>query len=505
MGDTNAPLTGPDLTQGVELAALKEATPFLGHAGGEAVMIVRQGEEIFAVGATCTHYSGPLAEGLVVGEQIRCPWHHACFSLRTGDVLAAPALNPIARWSTEIREGRVYVGAKQEPGDPLTARSRTQSDVRSVVIIGGGASGTAAAENLRREGFEGDITIIDEDADAPYDRPNLSKDYLAGNAPEEWLPLRPADFEKAHRITRVVAAAQSIDAAGRFVRLQNGKDVAYDALVIATGATPIRPPIPGAELPHVHVLRTLADCRRLIEAAKNAKHIAIAGASFIGMETAAALRARQIDVTVIAPEEVPFAKVLGPALGAAAKKMHEENGVVFKLGRTVQTIAEGAVTLDDGSEVAADVVLLGIGVRPRIDLAQAAGLEVDRGIVVDEHLRTSDERIFAVGDVARFPYADGHSVRIEHWVVAQRQGAAVARNILGTGEAYKDVPFFWTQQFDMTINYVGHAEAWTELRMAGSPAARDCAISFMNGDDLVAFATIGRDRESLEVEEKLEK
>jgi 3-phenylpropionate/trans-cinnamate dioxygenase ferredoxin reductase subunit len=504
MGTSNTSTEAPDLAHGVPATLIEEGIPFGAQIGGEAVVLVRRGAEIFAIGGTCTHYSAPLADGIVVDDQLRCPWHHACFSVRSGAVLGGPAMNPLPRWDVVEKQGRIFVGKKYER-DALAARKTVDTALRNVVIVGGGAAGTVAAEELRREGFNGDIMIIDPDADAPYDRPNLSKDYLAGSAPEEWLPLRAPGFHAEHDIQRTVEAATSIDTQNKLVTVASGQTFSYDALILATGATPVRIPVPGIELPHVRVLRTLHDCRALIDALQSARSVVIVGASFIGMEAAAALRARNIDVTVVAPEQIPFAKVLGAEIGSALKQVHEQHGVQFRLGRSLRAISETAVSLDDGTELAADVVLLGIGVRPQLDLARTGGLQVDNGVLVNEYLESSVSDIYAVGDIARFPSPyTGNRVRIEHWVVAQRQGATAARNILGAREAFTDVPFFWTQQFDKTIAYVGHAEDWTDARLDGSPEAGDCAVSFMKGEQQLAYATIGRDRDSLNAERNLE-
>lgn len=495
---------GPDLKEGVALEALLEDQPFSGHVEGEAVVLVRRGREVFAIGATCTHYGGPLGEGLVVGETIHCPWHHACFSLRTGEALGAPALNPVACWTAEVRDGRVYVGKKEEPG-PLESFGRRPAGPNSVVIVGAGAAGSAAAEMLRREGYEGPVTLVDPEADAPYDRPNLSKDYLAGNAPEEWLPLRPAGFYAEHGIERIVAAVESIDVDSRMVQVANGKSLEYGALLLATGSDPIRLDVPGATLPHVHVLRSLADCRSIIAAAAGAERVVVLGASFIGMEVAASLGSRGLSVTVVAPDAVPFERTLGAELGERLRAIHEENGVEFRLGRLAAEIESRAVRLDDGTELDADLVVVGIGVRPDTRLADAAGLRVDDGVVVDDRLQTSASGVFAAGDIARYPDPrDGNRVRVEHWVAAQRQGQAAARNILGRDAPFVDPPFFWTRQWDFGVSYVGHAAGWDALRVEGDIAAGDAAVHYLRDGSDRAVATVGRDLQSLSAEAAME-
>ncbi|HEX6135177.1 MAG TPA: FAD-dependent oxidoreductase, partial [Longimicrobiales bacterium] len=246
MGAAAGELSGPDLRQGVKLEALPESEPFVGHADGEVVILVRKGSEVTSVGGGCSHYGGPLGEGLVVGETIRCPWHHACFSLRTGEATGAPALNPIPTWDVEVVGGRARVTGRREL-DPLDPGGRRPTRAPGVVaIVGAGAAGSAATEQLRREGYDGRILLIDPDAAAPYDRPNLSKDYLAGTAAEEWIPLRPAGFYEEHGVERIMTAVDSIDPRGRTLRLRDGSAVSYEALLLATGASPVRLRVPGA-------------------------------------------------------------------------------------------------------------------------------------------------------------------------------------------------------------------------------------------------------------------
>jgi apoptosis-inducing factor 3 len=505
-----AELSGPDLGAGIVAASMKDGDKLLGHAQGEPVLLARVGADFLAVGATCTHYAGPLADGVIVGDTVRCPWHHACFSLRTGEALRAPALNPIACWTVERRDEKVLVTKKIER-DPLAATFPAQRDralaPRQVVIVGAGAAGTAAAEMLRRCGYAETITLIDDDDGSPYDRPNLSKDYLAGNAPEEWIPLRPDDFYSGNNIDlRLKSTVTAIDPRGREVTLANGGKLAYDKLLLATGAEPIRLPLAGADLPHVHTLRTLADSRAIIARAANAKRAVVIGASFIGLEAAASLRNRNIEVHVVAPEKVPMERILGAEMGAFVRALHEEHGVIFHLENTPSAIDAKQVTLTSGSVIGADLVVMGVGVRPRLTLAEKAGLKIDRGVAVDQYLQTSAPEIFAAGDIARWPDPhSGQSIRVEHWVVAERQGATAAFNLLGQRVAFDAVPFFWSQHYDVPINYVGHAESWDEIAVDGNIAGRDCVLRYKKGGKVLAVASIYRDRDSLEAEIAMER
>ena len=503
MGQTSE-LTGPDFAAGIAATELKDGEMLLGHAQGEAVLLAKRGAEIFAVGATCTHYSGPLAEGLMVGDTVRCPWHHACFSLRTGQAVSAPALNPLACWSVEKRGDRLIVLGKAP--NRATLPSAVSVALSSVVILGGGAAGQAAAEMLRRTGYGGKLTMLSADDSPPCDRPNLSKDYLAGTAPEEWIPLRPPEFFTEQRIELVLGArATHLDVAKKTVTVEGGATYPYDALLLATGAEPVKLTIPGSALPHVHSLRTLADSRAIVAAAVGAKRAVVLGASFIGLEVAAALRARNLEVHVVAPDARPLERVLGPEVGDFVRALHEEHGVVFHLGQTATSIDAHGVTLASGETLAADLVVAGIGVKPAVALAEAAGLKLDRGVVVNAYLETSAPGIFAAGDIARWPDPhSGENLRVEHWVVAERQGQIAARNMLGHKEACTLVPFFWSQHYDVSISYVGHAEKWDRIDVEGSVAKRDCKLTYRLGGKTLAVVTIGRDLESLKAEVALE-
>jgi NADPH-dependent 2,4-dienoyl-CoA reductase/sulfur reductase-like enzyme/nitrite reductase/ring-hydroxylating ferredoxin subunit len=500
---SNAPIDHPNLTSGIPEDDLPDGATLVGKIGDKSVLLARRGSEIFAVGATCTHYGGPLGEGLVVADTVRCPWHHACFSLRTGEALAAPALAPTSCWRVEKIDGRLVVREKAAAASP--ARPPLPDEPRRVVIVGGGAAGYAAAEMLRRRGYGGQLTLISADSAAPYDRPNLSKGYLAGTAPEDWIPLASAENYAENDIELLLNTTVSqIDVAARRVVFDTGTRE-FDRLLLATGAEPIRLQVPGCDLPHVHTLRSFADSREIIRRAERGGRVIIVGASFIGLEAAASLRHRGLEVHIVAPEARPMERVMGPAIGDFIRSLHERHGVVFHLGHTVTAIEPQWVRLDDGAQLDADLVLVGIGVRPRLDLAERAGLAVDRGVVVNEYLETSVPGIFAAGDIARWP--DPYSrerLRIEHWVVAERQGQTAACNMLGLRERYAAVPFFWSRQFDTSIDYVGHAESWDRIDQDGDPAAGDVVMKFRKGDRTVAVVTIGRDRESLEAELAME-
>jgi NADPH-dependent 2,4-dienoyl-CoA reductase/sulfur reductase-like enzyme/nitrite reductase/ring-hydroxylating ferredoxin subunit len=509
MGEHDAALTGPDLEEGIPVGEIPDGGILVGHAAGKAVLLVRQAEEWFAIGAICSHYSGPLAEGLVVGDTVRCPWHHACFSLRTGEALRAPALNDVACWLVEQRAEKVYVTAKAPKQAGITRSSRRRSQhPAAVIIIGAGAAGECAAETLRREGYAGPLTLYDPDPDAPYDRPNLSKDYLAGTAAEDWIPLHPAAFYRDRGIDIVRGRrVAEIEPRDRRIRLSDGSTAEFGALLLAPGSTPVRlPPEMEQGSPGVHYLRTFADSKAIIARAATAERVVVLGASFIGLEVAASLRARQLEVHVVAPDSRPLERVMGSELGDFIRRLHEEHGVSFHLRQKATAIEGGVVTLENGTRLSADLVVAGIGVRPNVELAERAGLGINRGVLVDERLQTTAPGIYAAGDVARWPDPHtGEQIRVEHWVVAQRQGQAAARSIMGERDRFRAVPFFWSQHYDVPINYVGHAERWDSTEVEGTIEARDCAVRFVRGGRTLAVATIYRDRESLESEVAMER
>jgi NADPH-dependent 2,4-dienoyl-CoA reductase/sulfur reductase-like enzyme/nitrite reductase/ring-hydroxylating ferredoxin subunit len=504
MAQEASPPKTPDLTQGANLADFVDGK-LVGHVGEQEIVLVQSGPEVLAIDAHCSHYHGPLNEGLVVDRTIRCPWHHACFDLRTGEAVRAPGLNALACWKVEQRDGRVFVREKLALPKPRGKAGTATPD--KVVIVGGGAAGFAAAEMLRRREFRGSVIMLSSDTAAPVDRPNLSKDYLAGSAPEDWLPLRPDSFYKESGIElRLNTAVTSIDVTARHVIITDGSEVAYDRLLLATGAEPVRLTIPGADQPHVYTLRSFSDSRAIVDASKSARRALVIGASFIGLEVAASLRARDVEVHVVAPDKRPMERVLGPEMGAFIRALHEEHGVVFHLEDSVLEIDRPRARLKSGVTLEADLVVVGIGVRPRLDLAEQAGLALDRGILVNSFLETSVPGIYAAGDIARWPDShSGENIRVEHWVVAERQGQTAALNILGQREKFDAVPYFWSQHYDVPINYVGHAEQWVEVVIDGDIKAKDCLLQYKRNGRVLAVASIFRDLANLQTELQMER
>ena len=495
----------PNFKTGFPLKNLSDGQPVAGKVNEDDVILVRRGSTVFAVGAFCTHYHGLLADGLVVEDTVRCPLHHACFSLRTGEALRAPAFDKIDCWRTDQIGDMVFV--REKLIQPQASPNGASGNLKSVVIVGGGAAALAAAEMLRRERYDGRLVMISADDSAPYDRPNLSKDFLAGTAPADWIPLRSPDFYTALKIELLLnARVVAIHAQNNEVVLDNGTTYNYDSLLLATGADPVHLSIPGAAASRVHYLRSFDDSKTIADKASSAKRVLVIGASFIGLEVAASLRGRNIEVHVVAPEQQPLERVLGVEVGAFIRKLHESHGVVFHLGRTVDHVRDSDVVLSDGIALDADFIVVGAGVRPSLALANQAGLAVDRGVVVNQYLETSHAGIYAAGDTARWPDPrSGQAIRVEHWVVAERQGQVAAKNMLGHREAFNAVPFFWSQHYDVTVNYVGHAERWDEVHIDGCLEEHNCTVDFRLEGKTVAVATIARDLASLQADLSMER
>jgi NADPH-dependent 2,4-dienoyl-CoA reductase/sulfur reductase-like enzyme/nitrite reductase/ring-hydroxylating ferredoxin subunit len=478
-------------------------------AGGTNILLARVNGNYHAVGALCPHYGAPLAEGALCGERIICPWHHASFDVKTGDLLEPPAFDALPCYKVRIEDQRVIVALPDEAIDrrtPPMAKRDAGRDERTFVILGGGAVGYMAAQTLREEGFQGRVLMITREDRLPYDRPNLSKDYLQGHAEPEWMPLRPAEFFNDYdiEVMRGKEAAR-VDAQAKTVSFKDGEQLPYDALLVATGGEPRTLQIAGSDLKNVLTLRSFADSDAIIAAAEAAKRAVVIGASFIGMEAAASLKIRGLEVTVVAPDQTPFEKTLGGEIGALFQKIHEDNGVQFRLGAKVARISGNgkveAVELESSERLEADMVVVGVGVKPATDFLVGVNLHKDGGVVVDEHLRAAAD-LYAAGDIAWFPSAlTGERQRIEHWRTAMQQGRIAARNMAGKDVAYSSVPFFWTRQFDNGLVYVGHATSWDEIIFQGDVSAQAFLAFYVKDGRVLAVAGMNHEREMAAIEE----
>ncbi len=474
-------------------ADLAEGTMRAVEVAGTKVLLTRVGGVCHAVSATCPHAGGPLAEGVLNGGVVICPWHKAAFRVDTGALVEPPALDSLARYSARVVDGQVSVSLDET----VPSSSVAGSDPRVMVVVGTGAAGAMAAQTLREEGFAGRVVLVGHEDRLPYDRTVLSKYALSGKPGAEKTPLQDAEFYAHHRIERMAREVVAIDPEARTVTFADGDDLTYDAALLATGGTPRRPTLPGTDLPGVFLLRSAADAEAIVAAAENARRVVVLGAGFIAIEAAGALRERGLEVAVVAPQQAPFEKQLGPDVGGAFRRVHEREGVVFHLGEEVAAIEGEArvsgVRLKSGVVLEADLVVIGMGVVPVTDMLVDVVLRPDQGVDVSSGLLVADT-LYAAGDIAAFPLrGGGEQVRVEHWRVAEQHGRVAARNMLGGAAIYDAVPYFWTIHYMKRLDYVGHAESWDEVEIDGDLETPDFTAFYVQGGIVTAVAGWGRD------------
>ena len=507
-------LQGPDLTAGVPVSSIPDGGMLVGHAQGQAVLLSRRGDEIFAISATCTHYSGPLGEGLIVGDTVRCPWHHACFSLRTGEALRAPALSPVSRWEHRAPRGHCIV--IKERSRRRTARRR-RSWCRDGIAhrrreSRASSSAPAWRGMLRPKCCGGAATPARSRWSAPIPQrrtiARISRRTISpGTAEESWLPLHSASFYKRHNIELLTGTrVKSVDVANRKVSFESGDTRDFDCLLLATGADPIVLRIPGADQKHVFYLRTLADSDAIIGAAQKGKRAVVIGASFIGLEVAASLRTRELDVHVVAPEAIPLVKVFGAALGSHVKALHEQHGVKFSLQRSVTAIGESDVTLDDGAKIASGSRG---GRGSACGRASISRSRWDSRWTTAWSSTSSSSRAFRECTLPaisrRFRIARAIAFASSTSSSPSGRGSAPPQNMLGAmRRKYDDIPFFWSAHFGKEIRYVGHAPNADDSTMAGDLAKDNVIVAYRENGRPVAYATLGRDFACLEAERALE-
>ncbi len=491
------------------------------EAGGIKLLLIRlAGGALHAVDALCPHARAPLAEGVLCGTRLICPWHQSVFDVTDGTLLEPPALDGLHHYPIRMEAGQVFVTVPERliepPRVPLRASVPPRAG-KTVAIIGAGAAGQAAAEALRAEGFAGRLVLIGPEDFPPYDRTNLSKHFLTGDAGEDKLPLRPDTALAGLHVERIMKPVVELDAPRKTLRLEDGSTLTYDGALLATGGVPKTLDVPGADLPHVWTLRSVADARKLLAAVGDkSKRVVVIGASFIGLEVASSLKQRGLDVAVISPQKIPLQKQLGAAIGESLRALHERNGVRFHLGESVERLSGNGggvqqIHLESGGVVAADIVVVGIGVRPVTGFVRGVELVEDGGVVVDEHLHAG-HGLYAAGDLANFllPQSAGSSerLRIEHWRVAQQHARLAARN-LAAGEPLASladegfVPFFWTFHFGERLNYVGHATGSDEVILHGNPRQPPFLAYFARDGKVIAAAGTHRDADLAAVHELL--
>ena len=466
------------------------------EVAGQKILLLRAGEQVWAVGAECPHAGGPLARGVFADGKIMCPWHKATFCLRTGECVDPPAVDGIPAFPLKMVNGDILL----DDGERAPARAPPSAgDLRHFVVLGAGGAGFSAAQTLREAGFTGKITLVSKEPELPYDRTILSKYVLAGQEAGEKSPLQNDAFYEANKIERLVNEIKNLDVKRKCVTFRDGKTLYYDAALIATGSAVIQPKFPGSALENVFSLRTQDDAERIVAAAKKATRVVVIGASFIGMEVAASLRERGLEVTVIAGEQAPFERQLGLEVGSVFRKIHEDKGVKFRFGAEVGRLeGEGsvaAVLLAGGERIDANIVVTGIGVRPETGFIKALAREKDEGLEVDAYLRFGDD-LYAAGDVAAFPsYGYGPLIRVEHWRVAEQQGRIAALNMLGQSAQYSVAPYFWTIQYGIRLDYVGHARGDDEIVIRGDIAEREFIAYYIRNGKVVGAAGMNFDKD----------
>ncbi len=468
-----------------------------------SVLLCRINDKYSAVGASCTHYGAPLEEGVIEGETIICPWHHACFSAKNGDLLEPPAMDALPVFDLKVEGDKISINIPDEIAasrKPDMVKKDTNADNRTFVILGAGASAYFAAQSMRENGFKGNIVMVTKENRKPYDRPNLSKDYLAGSAEPEWMPLRPDDFFNEYGIEiKQTVSIKGVDFLTKQVSLDNNENIKYDKLLIATGGIPNKLSIKGGDLENIFYLRSFDDADQIIDALKGSKNAVVIGASFIAMETAHSLIERKINVTVIAPEEVPFERNFGKEIGHLFRKEHEKNGVKFKLNSKIKefkgTKKVESVLLESGEEIKTDMVIIGIGVKPATGFMNDSELMADKSLKTDAFLKVK-ENVYASGDIVSFPdFRTGNHIRIEHWRLAQQLGRTAGANMAGKEKKFKAIPFFWTVQAGLTLRYVGFVKDWDEIMIDGNIAHKKFIAYYIKDNTVMAAAGINRDKE----------
>ena len=473
----------------IVLQDLPQLKPVRVPIGEQEILLIRQDDEIKAYQAKCPHSGAPLEQGAIRDGYLVCPWHKANFAISDGSLCEPLALSDLQRYPVRVENGMVQVDPEALP--PLYQFAE-EEDEPVFAILGTGAAGAAAAWTLRREGFKGRLVLVDREQQAPYDRTVLSKFVPSGKmAIDEVPPLLDDDFW--HYAERKHGDVEQLDSREQLLRFADGSTLHYDRLLIATGGIPQRPDFSGKALFGVHVLRSLEQAATLLQEVDESSQLVIVGNSFISMELASALRAKKVQVQVIAPDALPFKKQFGEQIARYFRELHEENGVEFIEGEVAALQGEkghvSGVELKNGRVVPATAVLLATGVAPGTGFIHDLPLNDDGSLTASEELEIATN-VWSAGDIATWPAASG-PMRIEHWRVAQQQGRVAAKNMLGRGEKFDRVPFFWTAQFGTRYEYLGHAKEWDDFRLFGSLKEKTFVALYGQRGQLAAVASCG--------------
>ncbi|WP_107669636.1 FAD-dependent oxidoreductase [Cyanothece sp. BG0011] len=478
------------------------------------ILLSKINDKFYATGAFCPHFGAPLEKGILSGERIVCPWHNACFNAIAGQQEKPPGLDSLFSYITRVEGEQVFVQLPEETSHHRTlemAQYVPNVDNRTFVILGAGAAGINAVETLRQEGFQGKIIFISAEEKLPYDRTLLSKKYLQGKTREKGLTLRSHEFYDQYDIElKLGKTVTKVDPSQKTLTFDDNSRLEYDSLLLATGGKAKQLKIPGSNLANIFTLRQPEDVNLILETAKDVKNVLIIGSSFIGTEAAASLTQQGLNVTVVSPSEVPFKKILGDKLGKRFQKLHETNGVTFKLGTKAVEFQGNekveSVKLDNGETIATHLVIVGIGVVPNTDYLTDRDLKAeDNSIAVNQYLQTNIEDMYAAGDMALFPYLPMEKLtRIEHWRLAAQQGRIAAKNMLGRHQLQdvsQIVPFFWSGQYNLKLRYVGHAEQWDEIAIDGNLDSPEFLAFYLQNNKIMAVAGVNRDRDIAAISE----
>ena len=458
--------------------------------GDAKVLFIRDETGLRAFQATCPHYGAPLVKGMICGRTLYCPWHKAGFDVGDGAEIHPPALSGLDQYPIRREGGKVVVTLELM----ATASPSTRStDSRTFVIVGTGAAAVAAVTTLRHEGFGGRIVMVGREKGEPYDRPKLSKNFLAKQTDSAAMALEKGFYE-THGVEFVMGQATKIEPATRAVTLADGQKIVGDALLIATGSRAVVPSFVGGELGNIFTLRSLDDAVALSAAAQSGKSIVIIGAGFIGLEAAAFLTKRGLSATVVSPETLPLAQRFGDDVAKSIKTYHEGNGIRFVRGKVAKFEGDGSVRsvrLEGGDTIEADLVLIGAGAAPETDAIVGIDKRDDGGLLVDAHLAIAPG-VWIAGDIAAFPeHGSGTTARIEHWRLAQQHGEHAARGMLGTTAPFVAAPFFWSNQGDKRLDYAGYAPDWDRIIVRGDPAKLDFIAYYVKDGRALAACAIG--------------
>lgn len=470
---------------------LPESQPQKAEVGESEVVLIRTGETVRAFQSKCPHAGAPLEKGAICEGHLVCPWHKAVFDISNGAWREPLALASLRQYPVRVEAGKVYVSPKAM--SPASRPMIKGDGSQTIVILGVGAAGSAAAITLRDEGFSGKLILIDREREAPYDRTALSKFVPSGKMKISEVP-HPLDetFWQQPGVEVIREEVETVDPALREVRLASGENVAFDKLLLATGGIPQRPALPGNHLQGVHVLRSIRQADVLLNEVKSEQKLVIIGNSFIGMELASALRNQDIDVTIIARHPLPFEKQFGEAVARGFRELHEQNGVRFITGDPQALQGDKhvhSVKLKDGREIAAEVVVFATGIKPATGFTHTLQCEEDGSLRTNDRLEAA-AHIWAVGDIASYPAPEG-ARRVEHWRVAQQQGRIAARNMLGKNETFNRTPFFWTTHYGTRYEYLGHAGSWDDFRLTGSIAEKKFIALYSEAGTVKAVLSCG--------------